>query len=161
MYYIDNEYLKQYLQTGQNISVLVNKEYLAIADESDVESSDEGVGYNTYGKAQKFDYKAIEAVKIGPNIYTLDQLNQKLNPQKEPPKKSEPSEKGKDEITIDPDKKESISKNDYIINLDPKSPYYRTRGSIVSLNEEMVVYQTYVDNTFQKVSCLLKYIAKE
>lgn len=167
MYYFDNEYLKQYLQTGQDISVLVNKEYLALADISDVESSDQGVGYNTYGKSQTFNYKDVEAVKVGSNILTVQQLNQKFNPTEPDAVKDDSAAKdkeGEDEITIDPnkkDKKESISKNDYIINLDTTSPYYRTKGSVISINEGMITYQTYVDNTFQKVSCLLEYIRKE
>lgn len=169
MYYFDNEYLRQYLQTGQTVSVMVNKEYLVVADEADVESPEEGIGYNTYGKPQRFNYKAVEAIKIGSNIYTLDQLNQKMDPKAEPEKKSKDDAEpkaGEDDITIDPDKdskekKESISKHDYIINLDPKSPYYSTKGSVVSINDGVVVYQTYADNSFIKVSCLLEHVRKE
>lgn len=171
MIYFDNEYLKLYLKDSKHLAVLVNKEYLDISDESDLESTTQGVGYNNFGEPQYFDYKAIEAIKINGFIYSRDELNQKFNPEAPSSSKEEPTKKDSkespDEITIDPDKKkkagkaESISKNDFIRNLDPKSPYYGTAGSVISSNGELVTYQTYVNNSFQKISCLVEHVKKE
>ena len=167
MYYFDNEYLKQYLKSGSTLKVFVNKEFLSIADESDLENSTIGIGYNINGKAQKFHYPAILSVVVDDITFTKEQLNQKLNPEEEAPppakeKEKEPDAKG--EINIDPnkDKKESVklSLGDYVINEDPKSIYVNTGGPIESIHESLIKYRTYVNGSYTLVSCLKEHIRK-
>lgn len=166
-YYFDNEYLKQYLKTGSTLKVFVNKEFLSITDESDLENSTIGIGYNINGKAQKFHYPAVLSVVVDDITFTKEQLNQKLNPEEEAPaaepkEKEKPSDPG--EISIDPDKdkKESIklSPGDYVINEDPKSIYVNTGGPIESIHESLIKYRTYVNGSYTLVSCLKEHIRK-
>ena len=121
-YYFDNEYLKQYLESNQGLEVFVNKEFLTIADASDIENPRKGVGYNVDGKAQYFNYPAIESIKIDGITFTKEQLNQELNPEEAPPAKpskdkGEDKSKSGDDIEIDPDKNESLNVGEYIINM--------------------------------------------
>jgi len=167
-YYFDNEYLKQYLESNQGLEVFVNKEFLTIADASDIENPRKGVGYNVDGKAQYFNYPAIESIKIDGITFTKEQLNQELNPEEAPP--AEPSKdkgedksksKSGDDIEIDPDKNESLNVGEYIINMDPNSIYKNTGGPIESINEELVQYKTYTNGQYITVSCLTKHIIRE
>lgn len=168
-YYFDNEYLKQYLASNQGLEVFVNKEFLTITDESDIENPKKGVGYNVDGKAQYFNYPAIESIKIDGITFTKEQLNQELNPEETPPptkdkEEKDPEAKDKksdDAIEIDPDKNESFKVGEYIINMDPNSIYKNTGGPIERINEELVQYKTYTNGQYITVSCLTKHIIRE
>ncbi len=153
MYYFDNQYLQDYLKQDSNLQVLVNKSYLSIADESDIESPKIGVGYDANGKPSYFKYSEITAVKIGEVIYTIEQLNQFMDPKPEdsPEKKEEEPTK---------DKKESFSVGDYITNNNKDSKYYKTSGPIQSITEEGVSYKTVINEQYRTVICLRKDIIK-
>ena len=147
MYYFDNKYLKQYLETKQQLEVFVDKEWLSITDDSDIEDSKTGVGYNIYGKPHNFEYTSIESVKINNKILTIDRLNNFLDPESAADQSKDSKEKP--ETGVDPDadtkaKKESIELGDYIINNNPKSLYYGTGGGVTFINEGAIVYKTYI-----------------
>lgn len=74
MYYFDSEYLGQYLDQGVDLKVFVDKEYITIADRSDLESETYGVGYDLNGKPHTFDYREVELIKAGGGIVTIEQL---------------------------------------------------------------------------------------
>lgn len=74
MYFFDSKFLNQYLQQGIDLKVYVDGDYFTVADASDLESATYGVGYDTNGKPHIFDYRSVEQVKTGNNIFTLDQL---------------------------------------------------------------------------------------
>jgi len=74
MYYFDNRTLQQYLDSGQEVGIFVNSEYLTIADMSDISNPKRGVGYDEFGEANYFSYPAIEKIKVGNGYLTLDGL---------------------------------------------------------------------------------------
>lgn len=167
MIYFDKKYLDQYLQTGEQVQVLVDGQYLDITHTSDIADPTTAVGYDTYGKPFNFTYKTISAVKFGENIFTLDALNQKFNPEQpaEKPAEENPKDDKAGEITIDPDKdskdkKESLKLGDRIINDDISSQYFRSSGTILFIDESVVIYKTYIDGIASKVSCLINHCTK-
>ena len=100
MYYFDNEYLKQYIDTGMKLKVYVDQDWLAITNMKDLKNSNKGTGYDEYGKASYFDYRNIQAIKAGTNVIDLEMLQKTMasedepepNSQEEPEQKPEPKE---------------------------------------------------------------------
>jgi hypothetical protein len=76
-YYFDRDYLLQYLNQKSAIKVFVDGRYLNIADTSDLEDDLHGIGYDTAGNPKFFDYRSITQIKVGSNLVTMDQLQQK------------------------------------------------------------------------------------
>ena len=72
--YFDNRFLMRYLGTGRKIKVYVNQEYVTITSLDDLLNPDMGYGYTIYGEPRTFDYKDIENVMSGTQIYTIDDL---------------------------------------------------------------------------------------
>lgn len=77
MIIFDNEYLKQYLEQGVELKVFVNREWYAVTDITDVESSQYGLGIDVQGKPTTFRYSQIEQINADGNIMTIDQLQDK------------------------------------------------------------------------------------
>lgn len=74
MYYFDNEFLQQYLDTGTKLKVYVDSEWYDIPEKSDVSDKVDGIGYNQYGQEHYFDYRDVEQIKAGNKVFTLDML---------------------------------------------------------------------------------------
>lgn len=102
MRYFDNHYLAQYLQQGRELMVFVDSEYLEVSDLSDLEDPVEGVGYDSSGRMNKFNYKDIEVVKSGPYYVDLTTLTNQLDNYENPEAAS----------TVKPDAKASKPSSD-------------------------------------------------
>lgn len=156
MYYFDNEFLVKYLNSGVDLKVYVNSEYLDIADAYDVENPNVGYGYTVYGEPRKFDYRAITQIMINGKVFTLDQLTTAYDvkddetgeeakpaetPEKKGPEKKEKpeAEKGAEEKPV----KEAFKINDFVQNIDPGHSDYNTRGSIELIENGYVTYSYY------------------
>ncbi len=74
MYYFDNEFLQQYLDTGTKLKVYVDSEWYDIPEKSDVSDKVDGIGYTQYGQPHYFDYRDVEQIKAGNKVFTLDML---------------------------------------------------------------------------------------
>jgi len=67
MYYFDNEYLKQYLNLGKEVKVTITSgDVLTLADESDVEDSQQCSAQDENGNSSFFEYMDIEQIQVGP-----------------------------------------------------------------------------------------------
>jgi hypothetical protein len=161
MYYFDNEFLVKYLNSGIDLKVYVNSEYLDVADAYDVADPKVGYGYTVYGEPRKFDYRAIDQIMINGKVFTLDQLATAYNvkddekgaeekpeetpkeaPAETPETKKEEkpeAEKGAEEKPV----KESFKLNDFVENVDPTHSDYRTRGSIELIENQYITYSYY------------------
>lgn len=109
MYYFDNITLQQYLDTKSKLYVYVDREWYQIADISDLQDEVDGIGYDVHGQEHRFDYRAVEQIKVGNKIFTLDQLNAQFgnkSPDKQEKPKSEPSSEEEPAIDEEPPEKE-------------------------------------------------------
>lgn len=107
MYYFDNNLLKQYLDQKRTLKAYDGSNWYEIADQSDLSDMITCVGYDTYGKDHRFDYRDITQVQVGEQLYTLEMLQSFMagKPAEEKPKgKSSESEPSADEE--EPPKKE-------------------------------------------------------
>lgn len=84
MRYFDNHYLAQYLQQNRDLMVFVDSQYLTISDLSDLEDPVEGIGYDSQGRMNRFNYKNIEVVKSGPYYVDLKGLTNQLDNYEDP-----------------------------------------------------------------------------
>ena len=103
MYYFDSDYLRQYLNIGKDVVVTVDGEVLTLSDESDVDDSNEGVGFDANGSPSSFQYMDIEQIQVGQNIITLELLQKIMagteipKPDEKPTKPSEEEPPAEDE----------------------------------------------------------------
>lgn len=108
MHYFDNVFLGQYLDTGADISVYVDSEWYTLSDTSDVSDPVDGNGYNEWGGSHKFNYQAIEKIKVNGQIVDREMLATKMG--ETPPegeKKPKPSNSGgEEELEDKPKEKE-------------------------------------------------------
>lgn len=74
MYYFDNQYLKRFIDAGHELKVFVDGIYLTITNSIDVAEPTVGYGIDVDGELREFDYRYIEQIKFGDNIYTKDML---------------------------------------------------------------------------------------
>jgi len=105
MKYFDNKFLKQYLDSGQELKVYVDSDWYSISDMSDLNDPVDGIGYDEYGKSHYFSYRNIEQIKIGNVTYTIDMLQG----EPEPESKGKGSEKSEEEPAMpeeEPEKEE-------------------------------------------------------
>jgi hypothetical protein len=164
MYYFDSDFLVKYLNSGIDLKVYVNSEYLDIADAYDVADSEVGYGYTVYGEPRKFDYRAIDQIMINGKVFTLDQLataydakdgekksddapeetpkEAPTTPEEKPEKETE-KEKAPEKGTEEKPVKESFRLDDFVENIDPKHSDYRTRGAIELIENGYITYSYY------------------
>lgn len=155
MYYFDNRLLAQYLSTGSDIKVFVNGQYYILASEDDVENPAVGYGYDLNGKTYKFDYRAIDHILINGKPLDMEQLekaynsasgqdsDKKTDAEKPADKKQEPAEKDTEKTEEEPKKEESIRLGDFVQNIDPVHTSFKTRGSVVLVENDYVTYEYY------------------
>lgn len=93
MKYFDNKFLKQYLDSGQELNVYVDSDWYDISDMSDLSDPVDGIGYDEYGKAHYFSYRNIEQIRCGNVTYTLEMLQG----EPEPESKGKPTDDSGDE----------------------------------------------------------------
>jgi len=150
MYYFDSNFLVKYLNSGVDLKVYVNSEYLDIADAYDIANPNVGYGYTIYGEPRRFDYRAIDQIMINDKVFTLDQLATAYNVKdgdegkdeessEDKPEGEEPTEKEKEEKPV----KEGLKLNDFVENIDPKHSDYKTRGAIELIENGYITYSYY------------------
>lgn len=145
MYYFDSDFLVKYLNSGVDLKVYVNSEYLDIADAYDIADPNIGYGYTVYGEPRRFDYRAIQQIMVNDKVFTLDQLATAYNvkddekPAEAQPAEEQPAEKEKEEKPV----KESFKVNDFVENVDPKHSDYKTRGAIELIENGYITYSYY------------------
>jgi len=84
MHYFDNEYLKQYIGTGNDVRVFDGSEYLTIISPDDLEHPQVGIGYTEDGEPVRFDYKDVTQTKVGNTVFTIDMLNHEIEKMNNP-----------------------------------------------------------------------------
>lgn len=95
MYYFDNEFLKSYLELGNDLKVVINGGVLSIPSVSDVENSKFGLAYNEDGQGQKIDYRRISGIYINDSFMDLKGLEEYINSQNQLSNGEEPETKEK------------------------------------------------------------------
>ncbi len=76
--YFTNILLQQYFVTRVPLKVFVQGEYLKIVDVDDLDDNMYGYGMKMNGEMEPFDYREIEQIMVGKNVFTLDQVNKAL-----------------------------------------------------------------------------------
>ena len=76
--YFTNILLQQYFVTRVPLKVFVQGEYLKIVDVEDLDDTMYGYGMKMNGEMEPFDYREIEQIMVGKNVFTLDQVNKSL-----------------------------------------------------------------------------------
>lgn len=74
MYYFDNKFLQQYLDTGAQLQIYYQSEWYNIADLSDLDDAKKAVGYDEYGESKYIPYVGIELIQVNGSIITIEQL---------------------------------------------------------------------------------------
>lgn len=162
MIYFDINLLNQYLETGLDVKVFVDREYYTITSKSDLSPSDGMVSaYNIKGQQKIFHFKDIEKVRVGDSSLDIKSLNDLVSPKQSSDNSSDQSKdsKGKLPKPGDGGKKENqIYIGRPIINNDKSSPYYGSKGLISDVNENLVFYKTLINNNFKTIAVNIKKI---
>lgn len=74
MYYFDNKFLQQYIDTGAKLQVYYDSEWYNISDLIDLHNATEAVGYDEYGESKTIPYKQIELIQVNGSVITIDNL---------------------------------------------------------------------------------------
>lgn len=167
MHYFDHRLLGQYLATGVDVKVFVDGHYYVLASEEDVQNPVVGYGYDLNGKTYKFDYRGIQHILINGVALDMEQLEKayekksgdgkdsdakKTDSKKtdtateEPPAEEEPK-KEEPPAEEEPKKEESIQFGDFVQNIDPVNNFFRTRGSVVLVENDFVTYEYYSNDS--------------
>lgn len=91
--YFTNILLQQYFVTRVPLKVFVQGEYLKIVDVDDLDDNMYGYGMKMNGEMEPFDYREIEQIMVGKNVFTLDKINKALGDKTSKDSKSGGSEK--------------------------------------------------------------------
>lgn len=156
MHYFDHRLLGQYLATGVDVKVFVDGHYYVLASEDDVQNPVVGYGYDLNGKTYKFDYRGIQHILINGVALDMEQLEKAYEKKSGDGKDSDAKKtdsKKTDTATEEPPteeepkKEESIKFGDFVQNIDPVNNFFRTRGSVVLVENDFVTYEYYSNDS--------------
>jgi hypothetical protein len=142
MYYFDNRLLGHYLATGVDVKVFINGVYYTLASSEDVANPVIGYGYDFNGKTYEFDYRGIEHILINGVPIDMEQLEKAFKGGDEKGKGDKGEEKTDDK---EAKKEESFKVGEYVQNIDPTNSAFKTKGSIVLVENDFVTYEYYSD----------------
>lgn len=77
-YYFDRDVLMDFLNSGFELKVYVDRDYLIVNSKSDLYDYDYGLGYDEFGEAFDFAYIDIEQVMLNSEVYTVEMLKQDI-----------------------------------------------------------------------------------
>lgn len=156
MKYFNNNFLIKLLREYEHIDVYVNQEYLTVHDPQDIVDNDTGIGYNSYGKPVKFNYKDIELIKVGSTTLDIENLNSEEKPEKSDDIKvnnKKPKEDGppkKDDVK----KEESLLRGDRVELLDDYNGF--KKGIVEGVDGDLVNVKIYNPNLLNYFTCIVE-----
>lgn len=78
MYFFDNKYLQQYLDSKRPLKIYVDQTWYEITSMDELKDPVDGIASDEFGATHYFDYRDIEQVKIGNNTITQDMLQTQM-----------------------------------------------------------------------------------
>lgn len=168
MYYFDNQFLQSYLDLTDTIQVFVDGEILSITSKHDLHDTQVGVGSDEYGQQHTFSYPAITKLIAKGQTITVDQLQDKLKGDEQPPEGEEkPADKkdapdgeqegGEEDLTPSEEKpkeqepekekeepvKEQVKLHHFTEVSDRRSKYHGLKGVVRLIDNKGMVVEAY------------------
>lgn len=153
-YYFNSEYLLVLMIKSAKLRVKFNGLLLTISSVDDLMDPVNGFGIDEQGKTVSFHYENIEAVEINGNLYSIEQLNTDMDELVNKPKEKDTTPSDKEDPKKDDTEKRESFIGKYIINLDPTSLYYNTKGKVINEFNDLITYKTVFNNSYISIMVL-------